>query len=67
LPIVSHADELVVEAKVAAFTLFAVCLRTNEYMSRRVSSLVIYAWVTKKKSTKRDAWVRNDELEHPAL
>ena len=26
-----------------AVTLFAVCLRTNEYMSRRVSSLVIYA------------------------
>ena len=58
LPIVLRADELVVEAKVAAFTLFAVCLRTNEYMSRRVSSLVICAWVitkplkTKKKSTK---------------
>jgi hypothetical protein len=40
---------------------------------RRVSSLVIYAWVitkplkTKKKSTKRDAWVRKDELELLAL
>ena len=70
-PISINEDRTIYEESLA-FTLFAVCLRTNEYMSRRVSSLVIYAWVitkrlkTKKKSTKRDAWVRKDELEHPA-